>query len=233
MRTVFGSQNPPSFAWGLDSICIDDSNWFQLGWTDVVKTWFVFAIYTTVPETLAVVEVGGTFMVYFENCFLVPEFIPIGMGFRFHLCTVPDLNKVPAGVNRSSEDPVCTCNLYHCSFLLSEPTLQAKRNPRVLESVSDASKLYPHHLVLLSEGFMEGRMALRSAVVTSNVVAPPGVSAKLEQTIPTTSQAPAISGRSSSVNASKITIVALFMLCMLRIFVGILFGFLQQYPKLC
>jgi mediator of RNA polymerase II transcription subunit 25 len=109
----------------------------------------------------------------------------------------------------------------------------AKRNPRVLESVSDASKLYPHHLVLLSEGFMEGRMALRSAVVTSNVVAPPGVSAKLEQTIPTTSQAPAISGRSSSVNTSKITIVALFMLCMLRIFVGILFGLLQQYPKLC
>lgn len=167
-------------------------------------------------------------MVYFENCFLVPEFIPIGMGFRFHLCTVPDLNKVPAGVNRIFEDPVCTCNLYHCSFLLSEPTLQAKRNPRVLESVSDASKLYPHHLVLLSEGFMEGRMALRSAVVTSNVVAPPGVSAKLEQTIPTTSQAPAISGRSSSVNTSKITIVALFMLCMLRIFVGILFGLLQQ-----
>jgi hypothetical protein len=76
-------------------------------------------------------------------------------------------------------------------------------------------------------------MALRSAVVTSNVAAPPGVSAKLEQTIPTSSQAPAISGRSSSVNASKITIVALFMLCMLRIFVGILFGLLQQCPKLC
>ncbi len=62
-----------------------------------MKTWFVFPINTTVPDTLAVVEVGGTFMVYFENCFLVPESIPIGMGFRFHLCTVPDLNKVQWG----------------------------------------------------------------------------------------------------------------------------------------
>ncbi|XP_024364982.1 mediator of RNA polymerase II transcription subunit 25 isoform X3 [Physcomitrium patens] len=63
----------------------------------------------------------------------------------------------------------------------------AKRNPRAADTGPDFSKL---HLVLISEGFPEGKLALRRASGASNTAVSSSLSAKLEPLLATTTSAP-------------------------------------------
>lgn len=86
---------------------------------------------------------------------------------------------------------------------------QAKRNPRATEVGPDVSK---QHLVLISEGFPEGKLAIRRAAVASNTAVASnaavasGLAAKLEPLLTTatpTSQTAVV--RPSGVSTSKFT----------------------------
>lgn len=91
-------------------------------------------------------------------------------------------------------------------MILHLSKLQAKRNIRAAEVGSDTSKQYNQHLILISEVFTEGWMAVRRTAVTTNGAVPSGLSAaKLEPLMTTTStvQSQPTALRPSAVSASK------------------------------